>query len=117
LLTTHNLREAEMLCSEVAFLKNGRIAATGTIPDLQARLGLGDHLSLTYRNGIPPLDFHRLPGVLSCEVKDSQVHLVLDRVEVRLAPLLEEITHQSPDPPEVRVKEADLEELYREITH
>ena len=28
LLTTHNLREAEMLCSEVAFLKGGRLAAT-----------------------------------------------------------------------------------------
>jgi hypothetical protein len=40
----------------------------------------------------------------------------LDRVEARLAPLLEEITHQSPEPPHVRVKEADLEELYREIT-
>ena len=117
LLTTHNLREAEMLCSEVAFLKDGRIVATGSIPDLQARLGLGDRLSLTFKDGVPPLDFQRLPGVLSFEVRDSQVHLVLDRVEVRLAPLLEEIAHQSPEPPEVRVKEADLEELYREITH
>jgi ABC-2 type transport system ATP-binding protein len=116
LLTTHNLREAEALCSEVAFLKNGRLAATGTIADLQARLGLGDHLFLTFKNGVPPLDFQRLPGVLSCEIRDSRVDLVLDRVETRLAPLLEEITHQSPDPPEVRVKEADLEELYREIT-
>jgi ABC-2 type transport system ATP-binding protein len=117
LLTTHNLREAEMLCSEVTFLKGGRLLATGSIPDLQARLGLGDHLSLTFKNGVPPLDYQRLPGVLSFEVRGSQVHLVLDRVEVRLAPLLEEITHQSPDLPEVRVKEADLEELYREITH
>jgi ABC-2 type transport system ATP-binding protein len=117
LLTTHNLREAEMLCSEVTFLKGGRLLATGSIPDLQARLGLGDHLSLFFKNGAPQLDFHRLPGVLSCEVKDSRVHLVLDRVEIRLAPLLEAINHHSPDLPEVRVKEADLEELYREITH
>jgi ABC-2 type transport system ATP-binding protein len=117
LLTTHNLREAEMLCSEVTFLKGGRLVATGSIPDLQARLGLGDHLSLTFKDGVPSLDFQRLPGVLSCEVRESQVHLVLDRVEMRLAPLLEEIVHQSPEPPEVRVKEVDLEELYREITH
>jgi ABC-2 type transport system ATP-binding protein len=116
LLTTHNLREAEALCTEVAFLKDGRLAATGSIPDLQARLGLGDHLSLTFKNGVPPLDFQRLPGVLSCEVRDPRVDLVLDRAEIRLAPLLEEITRQSPDPPEVRVKETDLEELYREIT-
>jgi hypothetical protein len=100
----------------VAFLKDGRMAATGSIPDLQARLGLGDHLSLTFKNGVPPLDFPRLPGVLSWEITDTRVDLVLDRVEMRLAPLLAAITQQSPDPPEVRVKEADLEELYREIT-
>ena len=116
LLTTHNLREAEMLCSGVTFLKGGRLLATGSIPELQARLGLGDHLVLTFKNGVPPLDYQRLPGVLSFEVKDSQVALVLDRAEVRLAPLLEEINHLSPDLPEVRIKPADLEELYREIT-
>lgn len=116
LLTTHNLREAEMLCSEVTFLKGGRLLATGSIPDLQARLGLGDHLVLTYKNGVPGLDYQRLPGVLSFEATDSQVILVLDRAEVRLAPLLEAINHQSRDLPEVRIKPADLEELYREIT-
>jgi ABC-2 type transport system ATP-binding protein len=116
LLTTHNLREAEMLCSEVTFLKGGRLLATGSIPELQTRLGLGDHLSLTFKNGVPSLDYQRLPGVISYEVRGSQVLLLLDRAEVRLAPLLEELTHQAPDLPEVRVKEADLEELYREIT-
>ena len=57
LLTTHNLREAEMLCSEVGFLKEGRLAARGSIPDLQRRLGLGDHLSLVFRDSPPPLEY------------------------------------------------------------
>ena len=105
-----------MLCSEVTFLKRGRLLATGSIPELQAGLGLGDHLVLTFKNGVPSLDYERLPGVLSFEVKGAQVLLVLDRAEVRLAPVLEAINHQSPDLPEVRVKPADLEELYREIT-
>jgi hypothetical protein len=74
-------------------------------------------VTLTFENGVPPLDFQRLPGVLSLEVRDSEVALVLDRAEIRLAPLLEEVNHQSPELPEVRIKEADLEELYREITH
>jgi len=117
LLTTHNLREAEMLCREVAFLKGGRLLATGTIPDLQARLGLGDRLSLVFSHGLPSLDFQRLPGVLSVEAGDSQVTLVLDRVEVRLAPILEHIARYSGQLPEVRVKEADLEEIYHELTH
>ncbi len=106
-----------MLCDQVTFLKEGRLLATGRIPELQARLGLGDRLSFTFKNGVPPLDYHRLPGVLSVEVRDSRVLLVVDRAETRLAPLLEEIRHRTPALPEVRVKEADLEELYREITH
>ncbi|MGQ9688880.1 MAG: ABC transporter ATP-binding protein [Desulfobaccales bacterium] len=117
LLTTHNLREAEMLCSTVTFLKGGRPLATGSIPELQSRLGLGDRLSLTFKDGVPPLDYLRLPGVLSCEVQDSQVLLLLDQAEVRLAPLLKEISRLAPEPPEVRLKEANLEELYHEITH
>lgn len=117
LLTTHNLREAEMLCHEVAFLKDGRMLAIGSIPDLQARLRLGDRVSLTYKNGVPPLNFQELPGVLSFERRGSGVHLVLDRAEIRLGPLLKEVCRLFPEVPEVRVKEADLEELYHEITH
>ncbi len=117
LLTTHNLREAEMLCSEVAFLKEGRLAARGSIPELQRRLGLGDHLSLSFRDSPPPLEFGNLPGVLTHRVLDSRVDLVLDRAETRLAAVLEAVYHAGTELPLVQVKPVDLEEIYREITH
>lgn len=117
LLTTHNLREAEMLCSEVAFLKEGRLAARGSIPQLQRRLGLGDHLSLTFRDSPPPLEYANLPGVLTHRVQDSRVELVLDRAEIRLAAILEAVQHAGEQPAQVQVKPVDLEEIYREITH
>ena len=91
LLTTHNLREAEMLCTEVAFLKGGRLISEGRIPDLQRRLGLGDHLSLIFQDSPAPLDYGRLPGVLSHTVQDSRVDLVLDRVDERLPAILEAV--------------------------
>ena len=117
LLTTHNLREAEMLCSEVAFLKEGRLAARGSISQLQRRLGLGDHLSLIFRDSPPPLEYANLPGVLSYRVQDSRVELVLDRAEIRLALILEAVQHSGRQPAQVQVKPVDLEEIYREITH
>ena len=117
LLTTHNLREAEMLCSEVAFLKEGRLAARGSISQLQRRLGLGDHLSLTFRDSPPPLEYANLPGVLTHRVQDSRVELVLDRAEIRLALILEAVQHTGQQPAQVQVKPVDLEEIYREITH
>ena len=72
LLTTHNLREAEMLCSEVAFLKEGRLVARGRIADLQRRLNLGDHLRLIFADIPAPLEYGRLPGVLAFTVQSSR---------------------------------------------
>jgi len=117
LLTTHNLREAEMLCSEVAFLKEGRLAARGSLPELQRRLGLGDHLSLVFRDSPAALEYARLPGVLTHRVEDSRVDLVLDRSEIRLAAILEAVAHTGREVIQVQVKPVDLEEIYREITH
>jgi ABC-2 type transport system ATP-binding protein len=117
LLTTHNLREAEMLCTEVAFLKQGRLVTGGRIPELQKRLGLGDHLSLEFQNSPAPVDFARLPGVLTHRVENSRVDLVLDRVDERLPAILEAIYQTEKKLTQVKVKTVDLEEIYREITH
>jgi ABC-2 type transport system ATP-binding protein len=117
LLTTHNLREAEMLCGEVAFLKEGRLLSRGRIQDLQERLGLGDHLRLVFAASPPPLEYGRLPGVLTHRVEDSRVDLVLDKAEIRLPAILEAVAHTSQPLARVHLKPVDLEEIYREITH
>ncbi|MHB9073336.1 MAG: ABC transporter ATP-binding protein [Desulfobaccales bacterium] len=116
LLTTHNLREAEMLCTEVAFLKQGRLVTGGRIPELQKRLGLGDHLSLRFQDSPAPLDYARLPGVLNHRVEDSRVELVLDRADDRLPAILEAVYRTDQKLTRVKVKPVDLEEIYREIT-
>jgi ABC-2 type transport system ATP-binding protein len=115
LLTTHNLREAEMLCHEVAFLRGGVLAARGTIAELQAQLGLGDRVSLVFAGPPPAVDYARLPGVVAAEVRDSRVTLLLDRAEVRLGPLMAILSQADAAPVSVRLKETDLEDLYREF--
>lgn len=37
-LTTHQIQEAERLCSRVALMRNGRVAEVGSVPDLLARV-------------------------------------------------------------------------------
>ena len=41
LLTTHYLEEAEQLCSRIAFINGGVIAATGSTRELSAEYGVG----------------------------------------------------------------------------
>jgi ABC-2 type transport system ATP-binding protein len=117
LLTTHNLREAEMLCREVAFLKEGRLLARGGLLDLQQRLNLGDRVTLVFEDSPALLDYGRLPGVLAHQVRDRRVDLKVDRAETRLAAILEALAHTGKTVAEVRVKGVDLEEIYHEITH
>jgi ABC-2 type transport system ATP-binding protein len=117
LLTTHNLREAELLCSEVAFLKEGRLVARGRIADLQRRLNLGDHLRLIFAETPASLEYGQLPGVLAFTVQSSRVDLVLDHAEIRLAAIMEAVAHAGGKLERVQVKPVDLEEIYREITH
>lgn len=117
LLTTHNMREAEYLCDEVAFLREGRILARGSIPALQSRLGLGDRLILTFNNHPVRVDFQSFPGVLHYREKPPRVELVVDQAEMRLAPILAELQRLGNSVAQIQLHEVDLEELYREITH
>jgi ABC-2 type transport system ATP-binding protein len=61
-LTTHYLEEAETLCGRVAMLKNGRVVALDTTPNLLAGVS-GIHLKLK-------LDPDRLPGALEAQEVD-----------------------------------------------
>ncbi|MBW1917270.1 MAG: ABC transporter ATP-binding protein [Deltaproteobacteria bacterium] len=117
LLTTHNMREAEYLCDEVAFLQAGRIMARGTIPELQTRLGIGDQLILTFEKTPDRLDYSRFPGLLSFQERPPVVELVVDQAELRLAPILTELQRTGNSLAKVQLREVDLEVLYREITH
>jgi ABC-2 type transport system ATP-binding protein len=61
-LTTHYLEEAETLCGRVAMLKNGRIVALDTTPNLLAGVS-GIHLKVK-------LDPDRLPAALEAQAVD-----------------------------------------------
>jgi ABC-2 type transport system ATP-binding protein len=117
ILTTHNMREAELLCHEVGFLGEGRILAQGGIPSLQAQLALGDRVILTFAGARPTLDFTLLPGVLRWQERAPGVELVLDHSDTRLPAIFREITAAGGALSRVRVQEVDLEDLFREISH
>ncbi len=117
ILTTHNMREAEMLCHEVSFLGEGRILAQGGIPALQAQLALGDRVTLVFAGQLPEMDFQGLPGVLEWRLQSPAVELVLDHSDSRLPVIMREIDAAGGDLSQIRVRGVDLEDLYREFSH
>jgi ABC-2 type transport system ATP-binding protein len=117
ILTTHNMREAEILCHEVGFLGEGRILAQGDIPTLQAQLALGDRVTLVFADSPPALDFQSLPGVLEVRLHSPALELVVDDSDTRLPALLREISARGGTLSQIRVRGVDLEDLYREFSH
>ena len=116
ILTTHNMREAEVLCHEVAFLGEGKILAQGDIPSLQAKLSLGDRVTLTFIEALPSFDFARLPGVLQWQAQGLVAELVLDHSDTRLPVVLREIAAAKGNVSRVQVEEVNLEDLYRQLS-
>ena len=46
LICSHLLNEVSRVCDRVAIMRQGRIVAMGTLPELRTRLGLGDQIEL-----------------------------------------------------------------------
>ncbi|MBI4269466.1 MAG: ABC transporter ATP-binding protein [Candidatus Rokubacteria bacterium] len=113
-LTTHNMREAEELCDEIAFIKEGRILARGTSGELKRQIGLGEVIALR----LDPADVPWLaeaPGVLRCVTVGGVTECTVDAAEKRLPELLRALHAEGVVVRHVQVREPELEEVFVEL--
>ncbi len=112
LMTTHNMREAEQLCEEVAFIKDGTIKAFGKPLDLKRHLRLGDTIRISYRGSLslPPLQ--DTPWVYALQVDDSSCRILVDDHHQRLPKVLELFIGQEISIQDIRIQESDLEDVF-----
>jgi ABC-2 type transport system ATP-binding protein len=113
-LTTHYMREAEELCDEVAFIKQGQILARGTADALKRQIGIGDVVALrTDPVEVPGLA--EAPGVLRCVRSDGWVEYTVDAAEKRLPELLHRLHAEGAIVRDLQVREPELEEVFVEL--
>ncbi len=111
-LTTHNMVEAERLCSQVAVIRQGKLVAVGNPDELRARAG-GPRVVIVGR-GFDERALKLLrarPDVAAAEVKNS--HLEIDlRQEADVAGLVSMLVGGGVQVQEVRRGKASLEEVF-----
>ena len=111
-LTTHNMAEAERLCSQVAVIREGKLVTIGHPDDLRARAG-GPRVEIVGRG----FTDHAL------DVLRARAEVVADRVEQRhleidlregtdVAPLVSVLVAEGVQVEEVRHGKASLEEVF-----
>lgn len=114
-LTTHNLPEAEKLCSRVGVISRGKLAAVGHPDELRARSG-GQRVEI-HGHGFTPelLDQLRLrEDAASAEIDGDRLLLTLAQ-DCSAAPVVRFLVESGADIEEVRKGTASLEEAFLTI--
>ncbi len=111
-LTTHNMAEAEALCSRVAVIRKGRLVAVGHPDELRARAG-GPRVEILGR-GFSDEALALLRGRPEVAVVALQNgHLAVDlRQEAAMAPLVSLLVGAGVQVEEVRRGKASLEDVF-----
>jgi ABC-2 type transport system ATP-binding protein len=111
-LTTHNMAEAEKLCSQVAVIREGQLVAVGHPDQLRARSG-GPRLEVVGRGfGDQALGLLRAhPRVIAATTQNG--HLAIDlRQDAETAPLVSLLVQAGVQVEEVRRGKASLEDVF-----
>jgi ABC-2 type transport system ATP-binding protein len=122
LLSTHILPEAEALCDRLLIIHRGRIAAEGTVADLQGKTSGEVTIYVRYlgkaEDVLPRL--RALPHVTGVDFADEKepgcpAFHVTSAIDPR--PALVELSMEVPLPlMELRRRSATLEEIFRSLT-
>lgn len=64
-LTTHYMHEASQLCSRVAIINHGKIAAIDAPEKLKTRVGGLQHIEVSFNPPVNVSDFYAMPGVIN----------------------------------------------------
>ncbi len=109
-LTTHNMREAELLCDKIAFIKDGNIVAEGTSEELKRYTKMSERVILRVRGNVDrvnlPYPFRLDGNSLTVFVEDSEK--ALPSIVVKLA-------EQGINVESAKTEEITLEDVFIEL--
>jgi ABC-2 type transport system ATP-binding protein len=112
LVTTHNMQEAQALCEQVAFLKDGTIKAFGTPRELKQKLHLGDTIRIHFSGSLPAGAFENMTGLYGIQLQDSACRLVVDDHRRRLPQILDFFISHNVLIDDFSLQESDLEDVF-----
>jgi ABC-2 type transport system ATP-binding protein len=112
LMTTHNMREAEILCEQIAFIKDGSIKAFGTPLELKRSLRLGDTLHITFQGTLPLISLETMKGIYGLQVGSASCRILVDDHRERLPHILDVFISQGVFIHDLSVQESNLEDVF-----
>lgn len=112
LVTTHNMKEAEILCEKIAFIKEGTIKAFGKPQDLKEELHLGDKITLLLDSSVTVPSLQDMAGIYDFQTDHASCWILVDDHRKRLPQIFDLFVHKGVLITNVRIQEADLEDVF-----
>jgi ABC-2 type transport system ATP-binding protein len=113
-LTTHYLEEAEELCDRIAIVNHGRIVADKSKSDLLAQ-AREKRVQVTVANDVTALP--EIEGVTRVELTDPRrLDILYDKQAVQAGAILARLQAAGLSVVDVSTREADLEDVFLELT-
>jgi ABC-2 type transport system ATP-binding protein len=115
LLSTHYMPEAEALCDDIAFLRDGKILAQGTAGELKRRGGFAEMIQVRGTGTFPLGTLRQLPGVQVVREDGAGLEIRVDDGSRRLDHIIRCLHQAGVVLHDVRIEELDLEEVFVEL--
>ena len=115
LLTTHNMKEAEFLCGRIAFLKEGKILATGTAEELKRIVRIGDLIRIEFDGKVSEEDLLHADGVINFSISEGLCEIIVDDGEKRLGPIVTLLAQSGVQIKKIALGQTDLEDVFIEF--
>ncbi|MFQ6051429.1 MAG: ATP-binding cassette domain-containing protein [Candidatus Hydrothermarchaeota archaeon] len=112
LLATHNMKEAEELCREIVFIKNGTIRAMGSPKELKKMIKTGDQITIKFDGPFDPKIFQEIVGIYHISHSKKSLKLVVDDVETVLNQIISKLIEKNIKIKDLKISEPDLEDVF-----
>jgi ABC-2 type transport system ATP-binding protein len=112
LMTTHNMKEAELLCEKVTFIKEGIIKVSGRPRELKEKLRLGDTITLFFDGNVQAAFLKGVEGVYDFQPVGGGCRILVDDYTKRLPQILDVFVRKGIPIRNFSMQEADLEDVF-----
>jgi len=112
LMTTHNMKEAEVLCQKIVFIKDGIVKAFGIPQGLKEELRLGDKITIFFDGNVSAPSFEGMAGIYNFDKSNGQCLIIVDDHRKRLPQILDSFVGRGIQIRNLSIQEADLEDVF-----
>jgi ABC-2 type transport system ATP-binding protein len=117
-ITTHYIEEAERICDRIAFIVDGKIVASGTVPQMMESVSHGHTIRLATDKDLEPIAGKLQERFGSCTVKTGADHTVtlISREPIALSPVLQYLDAHGISVFEAKEMRPSLEDVFVKVT-